>query len=208
MPETVTGIFRKDAQELMAWVGWKKTAKWDNEKLASKLAQVPSARTTDDPPEDENVATTLLKVETALEDDGTFEVFGEENQTLEEYQASLDAAEDADLGDEKAEASPEAAKEEAEESPKEEKAEAKEAPKEDKAEKPKAEKKASPKKRANTRNYCAGVVINKSGGYKDGMEVTDEMVAEVNDLFGAANDSTSRGALNNALQVLQGYNAE
>lgn len=71
-------------------------------------------------------------------------------------------------------------------------------------EKPKKERKKQ-EIRKNSRVYLSGVILKKHGVDKG---ITEEMISDLNELHGKANDSESKAWLQNSLKAITGYLAE
>jgi flagellar biosynthesis GTPase FlhF len=227
---TKVTILRAHALALFAWCGWKSAENWSNEKLADKMNDVPEIAEGKQMPADELVAKTLIAVKAGVEDQSEFEVAdGEvtaaateevqavEGGTVETATSENGAAASADDEKAKADKAADKAKKEEEKAVKKaerEKAKADKAADREKAKADKAAEKAAEKaakkeskekkgvRDSATRGYFAGKVMFKHGLDKG---ITEEMIAEVDTMYGKPNHDVSRGALAWAYSGLRGY---
>jgi hypothetical protein len=96
MPATVIEIGREEAIALFQFIGWKTAAKWNPERMASKLQDVaqvydPAVVVPEDKPELQQTLTTVLN---HIDAGGTFAISGGEPAvTPEETEAAVEEAE-------------------------------------------------------------------------------------------------------------------
>ena len=206
--KTIVRVSRKQAKDLFNTLGWKNNDTWPNTQFAERMSGIPDVAPEDKnwKPEDEAVAKVYLDVMAGIEAKADFEVYDDEESKAEAEAAKAKKAEEkAAKKEQKAEVSEEAkaakakAKEEAKAAKKVEREKAK-------AERQaaRAEKKAAKKVREEVRGrgFYAGQVFAKHG-IQNG--ITDEMIAEVDSMYGTPNPVVSKGALKWAYDALRGY---
>ena len=178
-------IARDAAVALFTELGLKSAAKWNAKRMAGKLAKVDMMVDEDVVIEDPDVCETLTACLEAIANDDEIVVVSEVSKEV--------SAED-ELAAPKAKAK---AKAKAKDAPAK-----KESKKESKKE-PEPEKEQFPGVReAKTRSYYAGTVVAKHGMAAG---VTKDMLDELNEAFGKANDVESRFRLKDAWHAIRGY---
>lgn len=211
MAEGKYRISRPHALAIFLLCGWKSSAKWDNETVAEKMPQIKDVYS-DQQPTDETVAKVLVDVLAAIEAGTGFEVFNPEGVTSPEATPKKPEKTEEEKAAEKAAKEKEkTASQEAKKAEREKAKDAKKAEREAAKAKKKEEreaKKAAKKAEAAAggpkgRGYFAGAVVKKYGMANG---ITDEMITEVDKLYGKANRDVSKGALNWAFQALEGFN--
>lgn len=232
---TVT-LTKDRAVKLYLHCGFNTAGRWSAERLAEKfddLIEVAEAR---DAPEDEQTAKDLLDVCAAVEsgdkvqvtdaepssdvdDDATKKTKPkkEKKAKVKEPEPELEAEEEAAAeseseSEEEEEAAAADDEPEPEAKPKKEK-KAKE-PKEPKEPKPKKEKKPKAEKRGRekgaimqkkNRSYYSGLVLAKHGMPA---KITDDMIAEVQELLGDENDKPARATMASCYHAIKGFLAK
>jgi len=165
-----------NAVQVLGFCGWKNTAKWDTTKVAKKLGDVKDVAP-DDPPEDADLASILTEVMETIDAKEDFEISDAEDSPAEET----------------------AAEETAEETAVEEEAAAEEAPAKDKKEKKEKKEKApkAPKVKKEKSETWVTAATKTLKGVEGAatVDITDELIAEVNTLRGKTNDSLAKNHL-------------
>jgi organic radical activating enzyme len=212
MPATVIEIGREEAIALFQFIGWKTAAKWNPERMASKLQDVaqvydPAVVVPEDKPELQQTLTTVLN---HIDAGGTFAISGGEPAvTPEETEAAVEEAE-AKAAEKAAAAEAKAAQSAEAKAAKEAEKAAKKAAKEAEAVEKKKER-ALAKLDDKTRIGCACKVMSKLPLEKiisPDFEVTDEMIKAVDTEFGASNTNISKSGLNIVRQVLVNFHLD
>jgi hypothetical protein len=188
-------ISRVDVISVMTWAGWKSVGKWDNARLAERLPQIKDVLP-EGQPGDEKTAAALVDILAGLEKGATFEIFNPEGVTSPEADTKPAKTEEEKAAEKKKTEEEKAAKAESKKAEREAKKAAK------KAEREAA--KAAKSKKGLSRGYFAGVVMKKYGCPET---ITEQMIAEVDALYGKPNSVVSKGALGWAQDALQGYHA-
>lgn len=197
-------ITRARALAVVAACGWKSADGWTDERLASKLCDVPEVAPeegNDKWPDEEEVQNDLkgiLEHCKSTEDDEKFEIVADEGS------ASSETGEGETKEEEKKDVDKEEKSKKKEKEAKKEKKKADD----DKAKAKKKEEKESsptpPRPKAG-RGFCAGAVIKKHGLKSP---ITDEMVAEVDEMCGKENPKESKAWLGMAWHIVNGYTGE
>ncbi len=184
-------VTRDEAVALFNALGISSADKWNAKRMAAKLGKIEEMVDDDTNIEDVDIDKTLTTCLEAIEAD-------EEIKVVSETKAAKDK-------DGKAEKGSPAEKKEKEAAKKKEAKEKEAAKKKEAAEAAKKKKEADATpgvRKTRTRPFLAGVLI-KQHGVKAG--VTDEMVTELNEMYGKVNDAESMFTLRNAWHAIRGF---
>jgi hypothetical protein len=199
MADTMT-IDRDEALALICHAGWKNGAKWDNTRLASKLAQLPDVLMAGaDEPEDKDVAKSLAAVLKHVSGGGTMEVVdAEKSEDASEAVAPSKPA--------KAPATSKAKKEKAKPATDESvepEADLEPAPKPSaKKSKPAAKPAKTPRAEKVTRWAFAAMLLKKHGL---DVEINEALVSKLDSAYGKVNPRESKVCLAGAQKILRSY---